>query len=547
MNAVFANLLTQLKNAGPSARWAMGAVLGFALLVSGILAFQARNPHYVVLAADLDTAEFNTAITSLAATDIRFEPTMGPAPYMIKVEESRKSDALAAIYASGDFKGGARGISGGLAGSSSVFLGAGERKQREQKRRWEETEMLLEKVNFVSQATVKISGEETSPLARMRADTRRVSVILKLSGLASPTASQTRALVGIVIGGTGVAEDRIMIADQHSTVIFDGAQSDGAESLMALEEKFSRDKTGQAQQLLDRAFAAGLTVVTVNGTWKQVHEESLVSTMDPAKKPRSERTRKTETPEFQRAIGGAAGVAANTAEGSAATNAAPPAPAMATTNEKETAYSFGQTTTHKVQQPHQLERLSISLVVDSSLEESLADAEALVKGLVGFDETRGDIIVSHATALPSLERDTDGAPVLPEPIEAPAPANPMLKMALEHGLELVAGIAFLMVLLKSLKSAKAGATAGAAGGTGAAGVGARAGMAGAAGGSGGGSVSGGGGGNPGEINEMDEAVDMDALARAHIEELLQSEPEKVSMLLSRWALAEDAFAQAGSK
>ena len=41
----------------------------------------------------------------------------------------------------------------------------------------------------------------------------------------------------------------------------------------------------------------------------------------------------------------------------------------------------------------------------------------------------------------------------------------------------------------------------------------------------------------------DEEVDIDALARAHIEELLQNEPERVSALLSRWALSEDRFAE----
>lgn len=530
MNDVFANLLTQLKNAGPSARWAMGAVLGLVLLVAGTLAYQARNPHFVVLAADLDGPTFNTAITALAGADIRYETSMGPAPYMIRVEESKKYDALNAIHQSGEFLGGDRGITSGLSGSSSVFLGQSERHQRTQKRLWEEAEMQLERLNYVAKANVTVSGEQTSPLARLRPDERRASVVLTLRSLAAPTASDTRALVGIVRGATGVAEERITIVDQHSSVLFDGADAGGADSLMALEEKYSRDRTDQAQQLLDRAFPAGLTAVAINGTWKQVREESISSSLDPPKKPRTERTRKTESPEWQRSIGGPAGVSANTQEGS--TNNIPPAAVaeMATTNEKRVDYNFGSTTVHKVSQPHQLERLSISLVVDASLEAQIADAEALVKGLVGFDETRGDVIVTRSTAIPTVERDADGNPILPEPAEAPKPTSPMLKMALEHGLELFAGLAFLMVLTRSLKSAKTSIIASQAPP---------------------GSVAGrrlaNGGDGSGSSDELDEAVDLDALARAHIEELLQSEPEKVSSLLSRWALAEDAFAEAVSK
>lgn len=538
MNAVFANLLTQLKNAGPSARWAMGAVLGFVLLIAGTLAVQARNPHFVVLAADLDAPTFNTAITALAGADIRYETSMGPPPYMIRVEESKKYEAAAAIHQSGEFLGSSRGISSGLGGSSSVFLGQSERHQRTQKRLWEEAEMQLESLNYVAKANLTVSGAQTSPLARLRPDERRASVVLTLRGLAAPSASETRALVGIVRGATGVPEERITIADQHSNVIFDGADANGPDSLMALEEKFSRDRSNQAQQLLDRAFPPGLTVVGVRGTWKQVREESISNTLDPSKKPRSERTRKTEAPEWPRSLGGPAGVAANTQEGSSNTGTVSAPPATATTSEKETDYTFGSTTTHRVSQPHQLERLSISLVLDESLADRIEDAEALVKGLVGFDETRGDVIVTRSTALPSVERDAEGQPVIPEPIEPEAPTSPMVEMALEHGLELLAGIAFLMVLLRSLKSAKSAATGSAKGGT-----------SGAGGRSIGGAAAGSGSGSSGDadFNDMDEGVDMDALARAHIEELLQSEPEKVSSLLSRWALAEDSFAQAVSK
>ncbi|MFT6107603.1 MAG: flagellar biosynthesis/type III secretory pathway M-ring protein FliF/YscJ [Planctomycetota bacterium] len=534
MNAVFTNLLTQLKNAGPSARWAMGAVLGFVMLIASVLAYQARNPHFVVLAADMDTPAFNTAITALAGADIRYETTMGPPPHMIRVEESKKHQALDAIYQSGEFLGSSRGISSGLGGSSSVFLGQSERHQRTQKRLWEEAEMQLERLNYVAKATLAVSGAETSPLARSRADERRASVVLTLRGATTPSAGETRALVGIVRGATGVSEDRITIVDQHSNVVFDGADADGATSLLALEEKFSRDRSNQAQRLLDRTFPAGLTVVGVRGTWKQVQEESISNTLDPSKKPRSERSRKTEDPEWPQSIGGPAGVGSNTAEGSGSESGVTVPNAMSTTSEKETNYTFGSTTTHRIAQPHQLERLSISLVLDASLEEHKADAEALVKALVGFEETRGDVIVTRSTSLPSVMRDAEGIPILPDPIEPPAPASPMLKLALEHGLEILAGLAFLMVLMKSLKSARATTASTGPGGTTVGGR--RANEA-------GGKSSGGNG----DFDEMDETVDIDALARAHIEDLLQTEPEKVSSLLSRWALAEDAFAEAVSK
>ena len=539
MNDLFQNLLGQLKSAGASARWAMGACVGMAFMVTSFLAWQANNPHFVMLAADLDTQEFNTAVTALAVADIDFETSMGGPPYYIRVEEGKQYEARTAVHLSGEFLGQPRGISSGLGGSSSVFLGQSERHQRTQKRLWEEAEMQLEGISYVAAAKVTVSGANASVLSGRRVDQRRVAVLLTLRGLSLPTATQTRALVGIVRGATGVSDERITITDQHSNVVFDGSEAGGADSLLAIEERFNRTRTESVQRQLDRAFGAGLAIVGVTGEWKQVREESISETLDPAKKPNMERTRTTEEPEWNRNVGGPAGVAANTQEGSGAAGARPSSPAMAKTSEEEKSYSFGSKTTHTVSQPHQLHRLSISLVLDDSIGDKLAAAEDLVKGMVVFDEVRGDTIATTTTSLPGIERDAEGAPVLPGPIEAPEPTSATLTMALEYGLEIVAGLAFLIVLLRSLKSAR------------------------------GGSKSAAGQeetlvetvvGPDGkrtvkrtrravptlEDDDYDEALDLDALARAHIEELLQQEPEKVSKLLSRWALAEDMYAESSS-
>ena len=286
--------------------------------------------------------------------------------------------------------------------------------------------------------------------------------------------------------------------------------------------------------MLDRTFGPGVTVVEVTGSWTQVMEESISETLDPAKRPASERTRTTDTKNGVAPVGGPAGVASNTSDGSISGGAGPASEETASTEETETRYEFGSKTTHTIKQPNQLERLSISLAIDSSLEDRLADAEALVKAVVGFDDTRGDLIASRAFSLPGLERDGEGAPVLPEPEAAPEPASETLTMALEYGLEIAAGLAFLFVLMRALKGArpaKRGAQPGevrpdgtvvpaAAGGRSA---------------------------RPGDPDlPFEEEVDLDALARAHIEELLKEQPEKVSALLSRWALAEDTYADSGA-
>jgi flagellar biosynthesis/type III secretory pathway M-ring protein FliF/YscJ len=96
-------------------------------------------------------------------------------------------------------------------------------------------------------------------------------------------------------------------------------------------------------------------------------------------------------------------------------------------------------------------------------------------------------------------------------------------MLVEWGLELLAGAAFVFVLLRSLK--KSGAKAAPDGAAGAS-----------------------------PDTELTQAIlalqnategdsSAEELARRHVEELLQADPDRVGALLSRWALGEDYYKQ----
>ena len=281
MNEVLKNLWSQITSASGPVKVALGSCGLLLALVTSVMVWRAQNPHFVVLAADLDSHSFNGAVKALAEAGIRYETSVGGPPYVIQVESGRRHEAIAAMHVSGEFLDDARGISSGLEGSSAVFLGQSERHQRTQKRMWEEVELSLEKLNFVSQAKVTVSGAPTSTLASLRQDARRASVIVTLRGVAKPTATETRALVGLVRGGTGVTDERMTIVDQHSNVLFDGVDESGADSLAAKEEQFNRERTEMAQRQLDRVFGPGVAVVGVTSEWLQIQEESVVETLNP--------------------------------------------------------------------------------------------------------------------------------------------------------------------------------------------------------------------------------------------------------------------------
>ena len=509
MNDLIKNLLGQLRDSSASVRWALGACLGLAVVASVFLTWQARNPHFVVLAADLDTQQFNKAVSALSQAGIRYETTLGSPPYLIRVEESEQFAARQAVHNKGGYLNSERGINGSLDGTSTVFLGSQERQQRTDKRRWEELELQLEGMDFVSKATVLASGTTASPLVPRKTSDRGVSVVLTLRGLYSPSASQTQSMVGLIRNGTNADPSRITIVDQHSNSIYDGSTSDGRDTLRGLADKEGSIGTRRAQAHLDQLFGPGLATATVTAAFEHVQEESISEQLEPAKKPRSERSRTTETSEFRRNVGGPLGVSRNI-QGST-NNQALGAEALPSTSSVSEAEAAAAT----------------SCVV-AVIAAALAVAVAQVKNIVGFDESRGDSMAESVVRFPHLDRADDGVVTMPVEAPAPEPTSPLVFKALEHGLEIIVGLAFLFMLGKSLKSARTP-------GEGAAGD-----LAAAT-----------GGDNPlgrglGNGDSSEEEVDLDALARAHIEELLQSEPERVSALLSRWALSEERFAETSS-
>jgi flagellar biosynthesis/type III secretory pathway M-ring protein FliF/YscJ len=538
MKSTLGNFWNQFVAAGAPARWAVAAVLAVGAIIGGFSFYQSRNPHFEVLMSNLDEAEYTRAVTALSKAGIRFDTTMPPGPFTIFVETKRKYDALNAIHLEGGFSGPTRGIDPSVSGATAAFLGQDERNQRTAKRDWQETELQLENLVFVASAFVKVSSNGQRTFLGSRPEERHAIANVTLRGGAPPDAVQRRTLAQIVSASTGVPLANVTVCDHLGNMLFEGGDGQSADAFLAMEQQWRTDMERRIQAKLDQTFGPGLTVVGVSGEWSHVRQESVEETLDAAKKPRSKRTLKTEGGSSAATnIGGPAGGGMYPNSADAASGAdSRSAGTTNSTSESEESNVFGQRTTHSVSQPHVLERLSLSLIVDTSLNDRLEQAEKAVKAMVGFDLARGDTYEGIALELHGLERDDAGKPVLPTPEPPPAPANPLISKLLEHGIEIVAAVAFLFVLSRSLKGA-ANAARGVRPGSNGTGIDPVTGVA---------TVKLDAEGKP-LLSDLlgDEEVDLDLLARKHVEELLEREPEKVSALLSRWALGEQFYAGAG--
>ncbi len=521
MKNLFEDLLARLKASNGPTRIVMGVGLLLITLLAGYSVWRGRNPHMAFFLSDLDNAEFSAVTSALGRADIRFNVSTGGAPYTVWVDDSKRFEANSAIAQQSALKSGPRGID--TNSGSSAFDASIERIQKVRKTYWQEVEQSLESMDWIVTARVNAFFSDRIQLGRREQPT--VAVSLRTS-VVHPDPAQAQAAANLVQTSFSTDPANITIVDQHGVTLFDGKRDESLNEILEFERAFDREQTYRVQAMLDDAYGEGLAQATVRGAWTYERTESIDESLDPKKAVVSETISESSTPGLV-AAGGPAGVQENL---TIAQNPGSGANDPATRNDTERQYTYGTRMTHRVQSQPALSSLSVSLVLDASLEDQLGNVEGLVKAAVGFNTERGDQFAGHVTALPGIERDEEGNPIPPKALEPLEKPNPWISLGLQHGVEILAALVFFIVLLRSLKGGDKAlkqvtiepARKGGKGGNSKAGSG--------------------GDAEPEEPVELDPEV----LARMQIEELIESDPERVSALLSRWAMGDNYYAESGA-
>ena len=512
-------ILAKLQGASTRAKISALLVLAAVIGVVSIAGTVAGRPHFTLLYSQLSDSESAAVQKALAEGDVRFRVSQPPAPFFIYVDESEYYVAQNSVARTGALDRPAAGISTGDVGAASVFMSSGERNQTVLKREWQEMERQLEALSFVTRALVTTSVPDPSPLRRDEKMT--ASVMLQLRGGSDLNESQASTVARLVRFRFNIPAENVVISDHTGRSLYDptdNGMGDG-KSLIEHATHFDRELARKANDALDFAFGPGRAFVTVTSEWDHDRSTEIREVVDPTRVVVSEETSKTETPQAAvSAPGGVPGTDSNLiGDGFGVDNAGFPtgAPAaaseaVATTKDDRREYETGRSTTHRVRTAPTLQRLSVSLFLDQSLDGRRTELEEVVKAAVGFEdsETRQDALRSIVTPLssaePEGESEGDGSGEGGEESAedaAPSGPNPMVEMLLEHGVEIVAAIGFLFLLLRTLKST--------------AGVGQSA--------------------EETEAAKRDAALDPEALARAQAEELVRSDPERVAEILALWA------------
>ncbi|MCC7011018.1 MAG: hypothetical protein IT454_00535 [Planctomycetes bacterium] len=500
------------------------AVVG-AIAIGGWISGQ---PHFVKLYTELSDTERVSVEKALAGAAVRYRVSDFPGPFVVYVDEAQFDQAQIAVALAEALKTTPKGIESDSSGPAAIFMSTGERAQTMQKREWQEAERLLERLDFVADATVTTSMPDNSPL-RTRKPVM-VSVVLQLKNSTTLSDEQANNVARVVRYRFGAPAENVVITDQSGRTLYDPSlvedNGKNARDLLAHTESYDRELAEKANRHIEAAFGVRKAVVSVTSQWNYDTSTTIDDKVDPETVAVQIDTKETTTPQGgTNGVGGAAGVTsgspADFGNDSAAvpngTSSAANGPVSKTKDEKKV-FEASRSRTQTVRNVPRLERLFVSLVLDDSLAQKKDEIQKIVEAAVGFDRTRQDVIgvTTTAFAVAPTEVGTEGDPaVQPEP--ADEGLSPMMEMLVKRGVEIVSAIVFLVLLLTSLKGSKKKAE-------GAVRVAGGAVLASTAGGSSG-AASG---------DENAAAIDPEVLARAQIEELVRSDPRRVGEILSRW-------------
>lgn len=312
---------------------------------------------------------------------------------------------------------------------SSLPLGSSRAVEGERLRSADELDLArtIEAIDAVQKARVHLAVEQPSAFLRDRAKPA-ASVMLTLNPGRTLSDSQVQAIVHLVASSVpGMSPDGVSVADQNGRLLSsrsDGGLTDATERQVAVQAKIEERYRQSIETLLTPILGAG------NFT-AQVHADVDFSETQATREgfPKEASTLRAEegavsTDGAQAAAGGIPGALSNqpppaaevaAAPGGAVTPPTPGAPdaaGAAKRNENyNRSYAVGREVSVTRQQTGQVKRLSVAVALKNPdtgkprNAQEIAALEKLVKGAVGFDAGRGDVVVLSARSFVPSEAE----------------------------------------------------------------------------------------------------------------------------------------------
>ncbi len=397
LNGLLALGTMRLALLGATAVILVGTVLG--------LSFFAGNPAPVVLYSNLTLSDSASAVSVLAASHISYSLTDGGQTIMVPA--SSLDTARLALAAKNLPSGGASSYA--LFDSSSALTDSDFLDNINQTRALNgELEQTIEQMQGISQARVNIVLPHEQPFAQ-NPDPAQASVLLTLSQPTPLDQTSVNAILNLVASAVpGLKPQNISIADNRGDLLAEPGSPSGPSSQNTSTTDLAKMTGLQMSQaveaMLDQAIGPGHVHVVATVAMNFDNVDQTQTTYDPNGQvaiSQQNGTTKSSTTQPQQSVS-----VQNNLPNPPASQSANPPTTSSQQQTQTTNYDVSATVRHLVQNAPQISRISVAVLLDgiSSTDakgklswaprsaDQIATITKLVKGAVGYDSSRGDVV-----------------------------------------------------------------------------------------------------------------------------------------------------------
>ncbi len=453
----------------PSVKKAMPIILmGLAVLLFALMYVWINMPSYRPLMINMSEADQQTAMEALKTSE--FKPVMDPATGQITVPSNKYHEARIFLASKGIPKTGNMGIDS-LKDQSAMTTSQFMEQVRYTAAMEQELARTIMQIDSIQQARVHLAMPKQSVFVRDRTPPKASVIITPYAGR-SVSQNQVQALVHLVASSVPLmTPENVAVVDNQGKLITDSstAASLGLTSAQSMHKQKMEDVYRQrVMQILS-------PIVGDNNVRSQVNmaldfTQTEVTTEDFDTRDKGPKTRSEALSEDKNGAAEAAGIPGTLS------NTPPPAPSATTNSSAATSAGSGGTTTsttarstrnyeldrsvrHIKNATGTMERLSVAVLINERAptvvkndkgevteskpnpytDEEITRMQELVRGVVGYDEKRGDVVTVVQ------------AKFEPEPVydlSIPWYKDESLQTYIKSGLLGVVFIAFLMMVIR---------------------------------------------------------------------------------------------------
>lgn len=421
----------------PAVQQARPALLVIALLAAAALAyFTLRQPDWRPLYPGLAEADAAAVSDALAAANFDYRINQNSGTVEVPASDAARARILLAGQGLPKASAAAGRALADMPLGASRSVEAARLKQALER----ELAMSVEAIDGVKAARVHVATPEPSVFIRDRA-APSASVFVTLAAGRSLSEAQVRAVIWLVATSVpGLTSDRVSVVDQSGALLSAGVSGDAQH--LAYQQRLESLVRERLVKLLTPMLGPGRFTAEVAADVDFSENEAASERFQPAGTVRSEQTSRNSdgTPP---AAAGIPGALTNTVPQAAqVTGNPPPAPAPAAvgnTVTSETAarnFEIGKDVSVTRAGAPRLKRLSVAVVLDATAlgkggAKELANIQRLVRGAMGFDAARGDLVEVQTR---SFVAETDTAAAWYE--------TPVVR---DYGFMIIAGVGVLIL------------------------------------------------------------------------------------------------------